>query len=53
MFSNQPEVSTTSGSKVMAQKVIFIVFDVFDLDLDISMSFDFFEFAICSLAWLV
>ena len=28
-------------------------FDVFDLDLDISRSFDFCEFAICSLAWLV
>ena len=27
----------------MAQKVIFMVFDVFDLDLDISRSFDFFE----------
>ena len=39
-----------SGSKVMAQNVIFMVFDVFDLDLDISRSFNFFEFAICSLA---
>ena len=48
-----PEVSMTSGSKVMAQKVIFMVLDVFDLDLDISRSFDFCEFAICSLAWLV
>ena len=52
-FCNQPEVSTTSGSKVMAQKVMFMVFDVFDLDRDISRSFDFCEFAICSLAWLV
>ena len=49
-FCNQPEVSTTSGSKVMAQKVIFMVVDVFDIDLDISRSFDFCEFAICSLA---
>ena len=40
-FCSQPEVSTTSGSKVMAQKVIFKVFDVFDLELDITMSFDF------------
>ena len=38
----------TSGSKVMAQKAMFMVFDVFDLD--ISRSFDFCEFAICSLA---
>ena len=29
-----------SGSKVMAEKVIFMVFDVFDLDLQISRSFD-------------
>ena len=35
------EHSTTSGSKVMAQKVIFMVFDVFDLDLHISRSFEF------------
>ena len=49
----QREVSTTSGSKVMAQKVIFLVLDMFDLDLDISRSFDFWEFAICSPAWLV
>ena len=34
----------------MALKVIFMVFDVFDIDLDISRSFDFCEFAICSLA---
>ena len=27
--------STTSGSKVMAQRMIFMVIDVFDLDLDI------------------
>ena len=48
-FCNQPEVSTTSGSKVIAQKV-FMVLDMFDLDLDISRLFDFCEFAICSLA---
>ena len=35
------------GSNVMAQNVIFIVFDVFDLDLQISRSFDFCEFTIC------
>ena len=52
-FCNQPEVSTTSGSKVMAQKVILMVFDVFDLDLDISRSFDFWEFTICYRARLV
>ena len=34
-FSNQLEVSTTFVSKVMAQRMIFIVIDVFDLDLDI------------------
>ena len=39
IFCNQPEVSTTSGSKVIAQNVIFMVFDVFDLDLDILRSF--------------
>ena len=50
-FSNQPKVSTTSGSKVMAQKMILMVFDM--LDLDISRSFDFWEFTICSRAWLV
>ena len=48
----QLEVST-SGSKVMAQKVIFLVLDMFEIDLDISRSFDFWEFAICSPAWLV
>ena len=46
IFWNQPEVSVTSGSKVMAQNVIFMVFDVFDLDLDISRSFDFCAFTI-------
>ena len=46
-FCNQPEVSTTSGSKVMAQKVIFMVFDVFDLDLDSSRLFYFGVFNIC------
>ena len=40
-----------NGSKLMAQKVIFIVFNVFDLDL--WRSFDFGEFTICSIAWLV
>ena len=30
----------------MAQKVIFMVFDVFDIDLDISRSFDFGAFTI-------
>ena len=49
----QLEVSTTSGSKVMDQKGIFIVLDMFDLDLDISRSFDCWEFTICSRAWLV
>ena len=34
-FSTQLEVSTTSGSKVMAQRMISMVIDVFDLDLDI------------------
>ena len=47
------EVSKTSGCKVMAQKVIFLVLDMFDLDLDISRSFYFWEFTICSRAWLV
>ena len=32
-FCNKPEVYTTSGSKVIAQKLIFIVLDMFDLDL--------------------
>ena len=41
-FCNQPEVAKTSGAKVMTQKVIFMVLDMFDLDLDISRSFDFF-----------
>ena len=49
----QREVSTTSGSKVMTQKVIFLVLDMFDLDLDISRSFDFWEFAFGSPAWLI
>ena len=37
----------------MAQKVIFMVFDVFDIDLDISRSFDFWEFTIGYRARLV
>ena len=40
-FRNQPEISTTFGSIVMDQKVMFMVFDVFDLVLDISTSIDF------------
>ena len=47
------KISTTSGSKVMIQKVIFMVLDMFDLDLDISRSFDFWEFTICYRAKLV
>ena len=33
-----------TGPKVMAQKMMFLIFDYFDLDLDISRSFDFCEF---------
>ena len=36
IMCSQPEVSTTSGEKVMAPKMIFMFFYVFDLDLDIS-----------------
>ena len=40
-------------SKVMVQKVIFMYLDMFDLDLDISRSLDFWEFTICYRARLV
>ena len=41
-----------TGSEVMAKKVVLMVFDVKDLDLDISRSFDFVR-SPYSPAWLV
>ena len=48
-FWNQPEVSTTSGSKVMAQIVVFRVFG--DLDLDLRPIFYCLSHALRMMYW--